>query len=117
MSFKTGVKQFVKGVIESPMGLPILASALDASLNGNVKPWLRANGSDVAISAAPGQIQVDFANAKCGQTTILWRAPQPVLAQPQQLVPIDQLWANIQAAQAAQQVANAQPVQQPQQNP
>lgn len=102
------LQNFTNALMKSPAGIPILTTLASAALEGNVRPWLQNHGSDVAVTATPDMksVQVDFANRSMGQATLLWRAPQPVLANPTQLQPLDQLWANVQAVQQLNNAAN-----------
>lgn len=102
------IQNFTSALMRSPAGVPILTTLASAALEGNVRPWLQNHGSDMAVTATPDlkAVQVDFVNRSLGQTTVLWRAPQPVLANPAQLQPLDQLWANVQLCQQLNNAAN-----------
>lgn len=105
-SFKDNVKAWFQPLMRSPAGTMVATALINAAVEANLRPTLNQNGADICIQMAPGQVQVDFASRRVGQITTLWRQPAPVLANPTQLKPVDQMWNDIMAATAANDNAN-----------
>ena len=105
-------------VCNTPAGKLASLAILDGTINGTIRPELQKRGMDARVSARIGQngldaIQVDFASRSIGQVTCLWQAPQKVECQPASIIPVEDLWSSLCAAQAAAQNSNSNGNQNP----
>ena len=103
-----GISASTSRAIKSPAGKLATLAILDGTINGAVRPELQKRGMDARVSAKLGQggldaIQVDFAHRGIGQVTCLWQAPEKIEVQPAHIVPVEDLWASLCAAEAAAQ--------------
>lgn len=101
-----GISNAASRAVNSPAGKLASLAILDGTINGAVRPELQKRGMDARVSARLNQngldaIQVDFASRSIGQVTCLWQAPQKVEVQPAHIVPVEDLWSSLCAAEAA----------------
>lgn len=94
-------QRFTGEFMRSPAGKMLAIAVAQAAIQANVRPWLQERGADMAVSLDPnlGAVQVDIASRNYGQATLLLRAPAAIEAQPANVVPIQQLWQNINIAE------------------
>lgn len=94
-----GIGRLLKG----PYGSFITAAVIDAAVNGSIRPAIQNKGMDMNVSMTRtglnGPVQLDFAQQKIGQITVLYQPPRNVEVQPAQMTPVGDLWTNIQRAQ------------------
>lgn len=97
------VGQTIGRLLKGPYGSFITAAVIDAAVNGSIRPELQKHGMDMNVSMTRaglnGPVQLDFAQQKVGQITVLYQPPRNVEVQPAQMTPVGDLWANIQKAQ------------------
>ena len=103
-----GISSVSSKVSSTPAGRLATLAVLDGTINGAVRPELQKRGMDARVSARIGQngldaVQVDFASRSIGQVTCLWQAPQKIEIQPASIMPVEDLWSSLCAAQAAAQ--------------
>lgn len=103
-----GISASASRAVKSPAGKLATLAVLDGTINGAVRPELQKRGMDARVSARIGQsgldaVQVDFAHRAIGQVTCLWQAPEKFQAQPANIVPVEDLWSALCAAEAAAQ--------------
>lgn len=107
-----GISNAASRAVSSPAGKLASLAVLDGTINGAVRPELQKRGMDARVSAKLGQngldaIQVDFAHRGLGQVTCLWQAPAKFEAQPANIIPVEDLWSSLCAAEAAAQNQDA----------
>lgn len=94
-----GIGRLLKG----PYGAFMTAAVIDAAVNGSIRPVIQTKGMDMNVSMTQaglnGPVQIDFAQQKIGQITLLYQPPRNVEVQPAQMTPVSDLWANIKKAQ------------------
>ena len=113
-----GISNATSKVCNTPAGKLASLAILDGTINGAIRPELQKRGMDARVSARIGQngldaVQVDFASRSIGQVTCLWQAPQKVEAQPANIMPVEDLWTALCAAEAAAQNSNSNGNQNP----
>lgn len=103
-----GISSSASRAIKSPAGKLATLAVVDGAINGAVRPELQKRGMDARVSARLSQngldaVQVDFASRSIGQVTCLWQAPAKFEAQPANIIPVEDLWSSLCAAEAAAQ--------------
>lgn len=100
---------FAKTFAASPAGKMAGLAALDAFIQGNIRPWMQARNQDILLQVDPASstVQIDYVNLTTGHTTLRHTPPQAVNIQPVQLQPVGALWQNLQQAAAMNAAANA----------
>ena len=101
-----GISSATSRAVKSPAGKLATLAIIDGTINGAVRPELQKRGMDTRVSARLSEngldaVQVDFASRSVGQVTCLWQAPQKVQIQPAHIVPVEDLWSSLCAAEAA----------------
>lgn len=113
-----GISSVSSKVSSTPAGKLATLAILDGTINGTIRPELQKRGMDARVSARIGQtgldaVQVDFASRSVGQVTCLWQAPQKIECQPASIMPVEDLWSTLCAAQVAAQSSNSNGNQNP----
>lgn len=103
-----GISSSAARAVRSPAGKLASLAILDGTINGAVRPELQKRGMDARVSARLNQngldaVQIDFAHRSMGQVTCLWQAPEKVQVEPAHIVPVEDLWSALCAAEAAAQ--------------
>lgn len=101
-----GISASASRAIKSPAGKLATLAVMDGAINGAIRPELQKRGMDARVSAKLSQsgldaVQIDFASRSVGQVTCLWQAPEKVEVQPANIVPVEDLWSALCAAEAA----------------